>query len=106
MSKSKRFGAEVITQNQPILLFTATTESTVCVLKVLNQDTSNSVNVSIAYIDGSNVATLSGKDYIVRNETVAPTQQLEIKGLAVQNAHSIIIETDGSNVTALAYGFE
>lgn len=103
---AKRFGAALVTPAVNTLVMTASVGTdSVVVLHVANQG-SLATKINVAYMPGNVVSAISNEDYIVFNKEVAAGDFLQVKGIAVEAGYSIVVSSDVSTVSAVAYGME
>lgn len=101
---TKRFGAELIAAGDTALIMTGANDA-VCVLTVANQGLTTT-SISIGYVDSTNISNLSPEDFLVRNYDLEPKEFFQLKGIAVQDGHIIVVETLNEPVSAVAYGVD
>lgn len=103
---AKRFGAEIVSPGTEKIIMSGQTgyDSTV-VVTITNQGTTPT-NIFLAYMDSTNLVDLSNEDYLVYNRSLGPGSYLEVKGIAVEEGHSLVVSTTTSAVSAIAYGIE
>jgi hypothetical protein len=101
---NKRFGAQLIPAAQKAIIMSGATNA-VCVLTIANQGLTQT-RISVGYIDSTNIGDLSPEDFLIRNHVIPAGEFFQIKGIAVENGNSIVVETLDEAVSAVAYGID
>ena len=103
---AKRFGAVAVTPTINTLVMTgAAGTDSVVVLNIANQGASATA-VQVAYMPGNVVSALSSEDYLVYNYQIGVGEFLQLKGIAVEENHSLVVLSVSEPVSAVAYGME
>lgn len=103
---TKRFGAKLIHAGEEAIVAygKAGFDSTI-VINIANQ-VNNDAHIYIAYVDSLTASDLSPEDYLVFNKTLIGFDQFSLKGVALEEGHSIIVRTDDADVSVIVYGIE
>ena len=103
---SKRFGAVLVTPGINTLVMTGQPNTdSVVVLNIANQGVSPTA-VRVAYMPGNVVASLTNADYLVYDHMIDSGDFLQLKGIAVEEGHSLVVYSVTNSVSAIAYGME
>lgn len=103
---AKRFGATLVNPGINTLVMTAASgKDSVVVLNVANLGV-GSTNVRVAYMPGNVVSALTNADYLVYDHILSAGGSLQVKGIAVEAGHSLVVYSTVHQVSAIAYGIE
>jgi len=105
----ERFGAVDLAATTDVVLMDsgANVDSTVNV-RFVNRNASL-VIIRLALVDepsGTAVANLANEDYLEFDTTILANEVLENSGIVVPASHSLVVRSDTTGVTVVAYGFE
>ena len=103
---TKRFGAALVNPSINTLVMTAPSgKDSVVVLNIANLGI-GSTNIRVAYMPGNVVSALTNADYLVYDHILPAGGYLQIKGIAVESNHSLVVYSTIHQVSAIAYGIE
>jgi hypothetical protein len=102
---AKRFSAIIIQPGTDTILMTGATNTDSTATVVLTNQGTQSTNIFLAYMDSTNLNDLSPEDFIIYNKQLGPGSYHELKGLVIEEGHSIVVRSSITPVSVMAYGF-
>lgn len=106
---AQRFGALDLAATTDTILMTGSpgTNTTVNV-RFVNRN-STEVRIRLALVDANALtalADLSNEDYLEYDTEILGNEVLENTGLAIPASYTLVVRSDTTNVTCIAFGFE
>ena len=105
----ERFGAlDLVAATDTLLMDSPPNFDSTVNVRFVNRN-STSVRVRLALVDspgGTAVADLSDEDYLEFDTEILGNEVLEDTGIVVPQSHSLVVRSDTTNVSVVAFGFE
>lgn len=98
---TKKFSSQLLSPNQDSIIMSGDNSDSTVIVNFCNQN-SFPVNIWLAYTDDNGEYTKG--DYLIFNFPISPYVPFQLKGIPIENLHSLIARTDGLNVSVVVYG--
>lgn len=114
---AKKFGASILTADQPIIIATVQADDAAIVVSFFNKNTSDAeISLGMAHNqivctgNGNNIvcdaSLILDEDWIFDGIILGSKELFETRPIAVEENYVLIVKSSLSNINCTAYGFE